>query len=84
MFGGGGVVCVSGCPIAVSSTSNNFIFNADGQVGLAYALSPSSKLSLDYRIDGYWNALRGFTAAGAGTNLNRVYSGPTLKLSVAY
>ncbi|MGB7020895.1 MAG: Lpg1974 family pore-forming outer membrane protein [Xanthobacteraceae bacterium] len=83
-FGGGGVTCLAGCPIAASSGSNVFVFNADAQAGLAYAISQSAKLSLNYRIDGYWNALRGFNSAGAGTNLDRVYSGPTLKLTVAY
>ncbi len=77
-------VCLWGCPIAASSSANNTVFNADGQVGLAYAISQSAKLSLNYRIDGYWNALRGFNSAGVGTNLDRVYSGPTLKLTVAY
>jgi len=77
-------VCLSGCPIAAGSSANNTVFNADGQVGLAYAISQSAKLSLNYRIDGYWSALRGFNSAGAGTNLDRVYSGPTLKLTVAY
>jgi len=77
-------VCVSGCPIAVSSNSDVFVFNADAQAGIAYAFSPGAKLSLNYRFEGYWNALRGFNAAGAPTNLARTYNGPTLKLTVAY
>lgn len=83
-FGGAAVPCLSGCPIAASTSSDVFVFNADAQVGLAYAISQSAKLSLNYRVDGYWKALRGFNSAGAGTNLDRVYSGPTLKLTVAY
>jgi hypothetical protein len=70
------VPCLSGCPIAASTSSNVFVFNADAQAGIAYAISQSAKLSLNYRIDGYWKAL--------GTGLDRVYSGPTLKLTVAY
>jgi len=77
-------VCLAGCPVAATSSSNNTVFNADAQVGLAYAFSPSAKLSLNYRVDGYWNALRGFNSAGTAVNLDRVYSGPTLKLTVAY
>ena len=60
------------------------MFNADAQAGIAYAFSQSAKLSLNYRVDGYWNALRAFNSAGSPTNLSRVYSGPTLKLTVAY
>jgi len=77
-------VCLTGCPVTIGSSANNTVFNADAQAGIAYAFSPGAKLSLDYRIDGYWKALRGFNAAGTGTNLDRVYSGPTLKLTVAY
>jgi len=76
--------CLSGCPAAATSSSNNTVLNADAQVGLAYAFSKSAKLSLNYWVDGYWNALRGFNAAGTAVNLNRVYSGPTVKLTVAY
>lgn len=77
-------VCLSGCPIAVNSSSNAFVFNADAQAGIAYAFSPGAKLSLNYRFEGYWNPLRGFNSAGAPTNLARTYNGPTLKLTVAY
>ena len=76
--------CLSGCPIAASTGSNAVVFNADAQVGIAYALSNNARVSLNYRVDGYWNGMRGFNAAGAGVNLSRVYSGPTLKLTVAY
>lgn len=60
------------------------VFNADAQVGIAYAVSKSAKLSLNYWVDGYWNGMRGFNSAGNAVNLSRVYSGPTLKLTVAY
>jgi hypothetical protein len=83
-FPGAVPVCLTGCPIAANSSANNTVFNADGQVGLAYALGQGAKLSLNYRIDGYWNVLRGFNPAGGGVNLDRVYSGPTVKLTVAY
>lgn len=76
--------CLSGCPIAASSSSNVFVFNADAQAGIAYSFTPTAKLSLNYRVDGYWSALRSFNSAGSPTNLNRVYNGPTLKLTVAY
>jgi hypothetical protein len=58
--------------------------NADAQAGIAYALNQSAKVSLNYRVDGYWNSLRGFNSAGSPINLNRFYQGPTLKLTVAY
>lgn len=77
-------VCVTGCPIAASTSDNGFVLNADAQAGIAYALNQNIKLSLNYRVEGYWNALRSFNAAGSPTNLNRIYQGPTLKLTVAY
>jgi hypothetical protein len=76
--------CLSGCPLGISSSENLFVFNADGQVGLGYAFSKDTKLSVNYRYEGYWNALRGFNAAGSAVNLDRTYSGPTVKLTVAY
>lgn len=82
--GPGVSACLSGCPIAVSSGSDVFVFNADAQAGIAYSFTPTAKLSLNYRVDGYWNALRTFNSAGNPTNVSRVYSGPTLKLTVAY
>jgi len=79
-----GPVCLSGCPISAGSGSDAVVFNADAQAGFAYAFSPSAKLSLNYRAEGYWNALRGFNSGGTATNLARTYNGPTLKLTVAY
>jgi hypothetical protein len=83
-FGGGGVPCTTGCPIAGSDSSNGFILNADAQVGLAYAITRNAKLSLNYRYEGYWKALRGWDAAGAPVNLDRQYHGPTVRLNVLY
>jgi hypothetical protein len=76
--------CLTGCPVAATSGSNAVVLNADAQIGLAYAFSKSAKLSANYWVDGYWNGMRGFNSSGSAVNLSRVYSGPTLKLTVAY
>jgi hypothetical protein len=39
---------------------------------------------VNYRYEGYWNALRGFNATGSAVNLDRTYSGPTAKLTFVY
>jgi hypothetical protein len=77
-------VCTAGCPINTSYSNDDFIFNADGQIGLAYAFSKNAKISANYRIEYFGNALPSFSAGGSPTSLNRVYQGPTLKLTVAY
>ena len=81
---GGGGACTAGCPITTSSSNNNFVFNADVQGGIAYAVTRDVKLSVNYRAEGYWNSLRSFDAGNNGTNLTRIYHGPTAKLTVAY
>ena len=84
VFGGENFLCLSGCPIAVSGSSINFVFNADVQGGLAYAFNRNAKVSVHYRAEGYWKALRGFDPPGSGTNLNRIYHGPTARLTVSF
>ncbi len=77
-------VCVSGCPIAITTKNNAGVFNADGQLGLAYAFSQNAKLSLNYRIDYYDHVLATYNAGGNGIRVSRTYHGPTLKLTVSY
>ena len=56
--------CVSGCPVNASSNNDGFVFNADAMAGISYAFNPNAKIILNYRFDGYWNALRGWDASG--------------------
>ncbi len=63
--------CISGCPTAATSSSNNVVFNADAMLGLAYAVTPSSKLALNYRADYYSNAMRTLSSTGVGSNTSR-------------
>jgi hypothetical protein len=76
--------CVAGCPVNASSNKNGFVFNSDAMAGLSYAFTPTARLLLNYRFDGYWNALRGFDANGNLTNLDRFYHGPMARLIVTY
>jgi opacity protein-like surface antigen len=76
-------VCVTGCPVATSSSSNNgVVFNLDAMLGFSYAVTQNMSLLVSYRFDGYWNALRGYDSNGNVTNLNRFYHGPMLRLTV--
>jgi hypothetical protein len=83
-FGGGALVCTAGCPINASTSSNGVVLNADAQVGVGYMVSPGVKLSALYRVEGYWSGMRSFDSAGNGVNLNRIYHGPTVKLTATY
>lgn len=71
LFGGG-----------VTSSSNGSVLNVDAQAGVSYAFNPNAKLTLSYRFDGYWNALRTFDAAGNIANQDRFYHGPMVRLTV--
>ncbi len=74
-------VFASGGPIAASSSSNGFVFNADAMLGLSYTINNNTSFMVSYRFDGYWNALRGFDNNGNLTNLNRFYHGPMIRLT---
>ena len=77
-------VCLAGCPVAVSSSSDGFVFNPDAMIGLSYAFTRNTRLSLNYRVDAYFNALRVVDSANNTTNVNRIYHGPNLRLTVNY
>ena len=93
-----GFPCFSGCPINTSTSSNGFVVNPDAMVGISYAISPTARLSLNYHVDAYFNAFRAFGAGGlppptfigqtvvaspgSPTNVNRIYHGPSLRLTV--
>jgi hypothetical protein len=76
--------CHAGCPVAVTSSSNNTVFNVDAMLGIAYAITPSSKLALNYRVDYYANAMRVLDSAGNASNTNRTYHGPNLRWTVNF
>jgi hypothetical protein len=80
--------CISGgaagCPVNATSSSNNAVFNADAMLGLAYAVTPHSKLALNYRVDYYANAMREFSSVGAASNASRTYHGPNLRWTVNF
>jgi hypothetical protein len=76
-------VLLSGGPISASSSSNGFVFNLDAMLGISYAINQNVSLMMNYRFDGYWNALRGYDTNGNVTNLNRFYHGPMIRLTVS-
>lgn len=90
-LGGTAVSCLVGCPVTFfspstnyASSSNNAVFNADAMLGLAYAVTPNSKVALNYRVDYYANAMRTLNSAGAASNTNRTYHGPNLRWTVNF
>ena len=80
----GGVHCLAGCPVNFASSSDGFVFNADGMLGLGYAFTPTAKLSLNYRVDAYFDALRVVNATNGVSNVNRIYHGPNMRLTFQY
>jgi hypothetical protein len=53
-------------------------------LGLSYAITPNTKLSIDYHVDAYFDAMRVANSAGNVTNANRIYQGPSLRLTYRY
>jgi hypothetical protein len=60
------------------------VFNADAMLGISYALTPYAKLTANYRLDYYNNALIAFNSVGGTVNTSRLYQGPNLRLTVRY
>jgi len=77
-------LCLVGCPVSVTSEVNGFLLNADAMLGVGYAFTPYAKLSVNYRVDAYFNAMRTFDANGNVVNVNRVYHGPNVRLTLTY
>jgi hypothetical protein len=68
----------------VSSSSHAAVFNPDGQLGLSCWFNPNLKLTVSYRVDAYFNALRTFDTAGNIVNVDRIYHGPMLRFTSNY
>ena len=73
--------CLSGCPQNLSNSSTGFVPNPDAMIGVSYALMPGMKLSLNYRVDAYLDALKIVDANNRIKNADRIYSGPNLRLT---
>lgn len=76
--------CFVSCPINASTSSNGVVFNPDAMLGIAYAISATTKISLNYHVDAYFDALRVYNSAGAPSYTNRIYHGPSLRLTMQY
>jgi hypothetical protein len=68
----------------ISSTSNGSVFNADASAALSYWFTPRAKLSVGFRFDGYWNALRTLDVNGNAVNVDRFYYGPFARLTGSF
>jgi hypothetical protein len=68
--------------IEISSSSSG-ILNIDAQAGISYLFDPSAKVTLSYRFDGYWDALRTIDIVGGGfVNGDRFNHGPMLRFTL--
>jgi hypothetical protein len=63
------------------TSDHALVFNLDAQAGLSYWLTSALKVTAAYRFDGYWGALKTLDANGVLTNENRLYYGPTVRLT---
>ncbi len=78
-------ICIAGCiSTTLSNFSNTMIFNADAMLGVSYQLTEDMKLSVNYRVDAYVDAMRVVDPTGNFTNTNRIYHGPNLRLTIQY
>jgi hypothetical protein len=77
-------ICVAGCPLNATSDIQGWVLNTDAMLGVGYAFTPNAKLSVNYRVDAYFNAMRTFDVNGAVVNVNRIYHGPNVRLTLTY
>jgi hypothetical protein len=90
---GTGTACLGSLGLATGMYTSQFsevapIFNADASLALAYSWG-ASHLSMGFRFDGYWDALRTATnTTGTGTggtsSVNRLYYGPFVRVSTQF
>ncbi len=73
-----------GCALGAATSNNGAVFNPDAMVGIAYSISPTMKVAVNYHVDAYFAALRAFNATGSPTNVDRIYHGPSLRLTWQY
>ncbi|MGN6750457.1 MAG: Lpg1974 family pore-forming outer membrane protein [Xanthobacteraceae bacterium] len=80
----GGVTTAVATTIARNASDTRAVFNVDAQAGLSYALTPATKVTASYRIDGYFKALKTLNSAGNVTDVDRFYSGPMLRVTTKF
>jgi hypothetical protein len=68
----------------LSNSHAGTVLNIDGQAGVSYWFTKTFKLTMAYRFDGYWNALRTFDASGNIKDENRFYYGPVLRVTAKF
>jgi hypothetical protein len=74
--------CIAGCPVNAAFADNAWVPNADAMIGLSYQITPNIKTTLSYRFDGYWGALKAFDSNGQVIDVNRLYQGAMLRLTM--
>jgi hypothetical protein len=78
---------LSGFPSPVTTLcacSTAVVPNLEVQAGISYWLTPDFKLTVSYRFDGYWNALRVIESNGGLGQQNQFYYGPVLRGTITF
>src|SRR5581483_10207736 len=69
---------------ALSSSSTGVVPNVDGQLGVSYHFNSNSKITVSYRFDGYFGALRTLNSSGAIINEDVFYYGPMMRATFSF
>jgi hypothetical protein len=78
--------------VGASVSDTPAIFNVDAQAGLSYWFTPATKLTVSYRYDEYFRALKTVVTTNAFTsaptvstkNIDRSFSGPMVRLTTKF
>jgi outer membrane protein OmpA-like peptidoglycan-associated protein len=65
-------------PLTGSDSGSQTVYNAEGEVGLWYALSQNFKVTAGYRAEGWFNAIGN---PGGNQSTDRIVSGPFVRAS---
>ncbi len=70
--------------LATSSSGTIAVPNADAQVGVSYWVNRNVKLSVSYRVDAFYHAIKTIDANGAEANVSRVVHGPQVGATIRF
>ena len=82
-FGGTGLLSAGGL-FSTEISELAPVLNADFSLALGDPITPASHVSVGFRFDGYWDAIKTVNSAGALANQDRLYYGPFLRLSTNF
>jgi len=94
LFGERTVTLTIPTPVLNGSVSDSpAVFNVDAEAGLSYWFNPTLKITASYRFDEYFKALKTDSVSNVllttgpqftTSNIDRIYSGPMLRLTSTF